>query len=65
MQVNIFVNGAALDSVQFVWNCIFLFVQIKCNACYTYGVPTETKLPVPVDLDIFIHLLVIIAIAVV
>ena len=38
-------------------------MQITCNACYTYAVPTESKLPVPVDLDFFIHLLVIVSIA--
>ena len=26
----------------------FVLVQITCNACYTYAVPTESKLPVPV-----------------
>ena len=46
-------NGAACDSFQFVWNCIFLFVQITCKACYTYNVLTETKLTLPVDLDFF------------
>ena len=55
-------NGAACDSFQFVWNCIFLFVQITCKACYTYNVPTETKLTLPVDLDFFIHLLAIVSI---
>ena len=66
MRINFFVNGAACDSFQFVWNCIFLFVQSTRNACYTYDVPTESKLPVPVgDLDFFIHvhLLVIVSIA--
>ena len=28
-------------------------MQITCNACYTYDIPTESKLPVPVDLDFF------------
>ena len=41
---------------------IFFSVQITCNACYTYDVPTESNLPVPVDLDFFIHLLVIVSI---
>ena len=51
---------------QFVCNRIFLFVQITCNACYTYDVPTESKLPLPVDLVFFyIHLLVIVSIVVV
>ena len=50
-------NDAACDSFQFVWNCIFLFLQITYNACDTYDVPTESKLPVPVDV-FFIHLLV-------
>ena len=54
MRVNFFVNGAACDSFQFVWNCIFLFVQSTRNACYTYDVPAESKLPVAVgDLDFF------------
>ena len=46
-------NGAACDSFQFVRNCIFLAVQITCNTCYTYDVPTESKSPMPVDLDFF------------
>ena len=59
----LFVKVAACDSFHFVWNCNFLFVQITCNVCYTYDVPTVSKSPVPVDLDFFIHLLVIVSIA--
>ena len=50
-QFSSFVNGAACDSFQFVWNCFYLFVQITCNACCTNAVPTESKLLVPVDFD--------------
>ena len=49
VRVNIFVNGTAYDLFQFV--CIFLFVQITCNACHTCDVPTESKLPLLIDID--------------
>ena len=63
MRVSFFVIDAACDSSQFVWNCIFLFVQITCNACLACDVPIESELPLPVDLDFFfIHLLVIVSI---
>ena len=55
MRVNIFVNSAACDSFQFVWNGIFCFVPITCNARFTDVVPTESKLPVPVDLAFFFY----------
>ena len=55
-------NGAACDSFQFVWNCIFLFVQISCNACCTYDVPT-VKIIGACRLRFYIHLLVILFIA--